>query len=60
MIFKESEKYEQLRMALDDIRLEVEQLDNVTVDGVQPGGHYAPKCSQDNWLLLSYNNNNMQ
>ena len=34
VIFKESEKYEQLRMALDDIRMEVEQLDNITVDGI--------------------------
>ena len=60
VIFKESEEYDQLRLALNDIRLKVEQLDNVTVDGAQPDGRYARKCSQENCLLLSYSNNNMQ
>lgn len=33
-IFKEAEKYEQLRMALEDVRKEVEQLDTIIVDGI--------------------------
>lgn len=33
-IFKEAEKYEHLRLALDDLRNEVEQLDTITVDGI--------------------------
>ena len=37
-IFKEAEKYEHLRLALDDLHNEVEQLDTITVDGITQYG----------------------